>query len=1198
MLQFANITKRCCILQLELLQVSSLAKYAHSGMKYQQDRSQKQKQDEEFLQWLSPSYWLVEGQLYSVREKRGKGTLQWAVDMPEFHNWQMSELGHSSKDRILWIRGTLGIGKSIMAGYFIDLLKCQYPNAIVAYFFCRSGQAGLTKAREIIRTLAYQCIENNKLARSALESLKSQDFPISENMKVGFLFNKLLLDPLSGSEKEVYFVLDGLDEADLTSPDDPDGLGSSEMEVLLNCLITVPSSRLLCISRPTANISGIIPNTTTKAIGKTENSEDIDSYVTKAVAESERLQTHFKNEGIDPLKYFRDKGNGIFLWVVLVLQQLAKAKSKSVFQKYLQGFSQASGSMEKLYQSILSRVDREDQKWIMEIIRWMVVAERQLTAKELRGVVEWCLEDKLADFQAFLEVECGSILYLMPIGPDDPGVQLVHETFRSFIVNEERCPRSFLINEVESHGHLAIKCLQRLSTGDETFVGNYGLEEWVQHLAKATDASQSNQLLISLHGFFSSEGVGMWVSSSQDKWVRPDDWYPFSLEAPSLAWEPILTWLQNCKIDKSKENRATIALPTKMDNELEAAMAWQLDVLNKPSTLQEAIGKAAARIWLYNDLNSFRAVRRSFTIALRSYWDRDSRSLNSRDELKALTETEFRDISVWAGIDEQRPLKKKNLGLALFIVQKWDECIRYLSTEENTTIDSFEISEYLGLAFHASRRYVQAVTTFKKVLGKIPSTRDYLLEVYMSMRDYEGAISLFETDLKAPSERVSSALLEAYNATNNYDRAMKIRPWISDSYVSTEWYEFLFEVYKANGDYDGGFEMLKTVVENDKSYSNLAGWYRVFDARRAIGDYDGAIKIIEDALRSSGSPWWLMTLADTYMQKGNYDEAIKVLEEGNIDIINVHSEWLVDVVLKSFIGKRDYDGAIEMLRSLTRDAEAVVVWYGLMDVYTMKGDHDGAIKIFDTAMARKEIIQNPTELYRRGLQAFNANGEFDRAIQRFGDMGSSSSEQRSALWYDMLEAYRGKSDYDGATRKFEELLNLHPTEPWLWTGLGLAYKAKMDFDGALKVFQSAVEQISIDYSFYKHIGDIHFIQSNYKEAVDAYIRAMDMSPRSSFLWAYINVRPTEPFLGRFSGAIDGDLVDAFLWSSLGKAHKANGNPKAANEIYQAVIAGYKAAMDMRLNDLVWQYSPATGGIVSLDMFGENSPYQNHSFGWL
>ena len=111
-------------------------------MKYEQGKQP----DGDFLQWLSPSYWLVESQLSSFRQQRSEGTLQWARDMPEFQAWRLCDLDEESERRITWINGTLGIGKSIMAGYFIDLLKCQYPNAIVAYFFCRSNQPGLTNA--------------------------------------------------------------------------------------------------------------------------------------------------------------------------------------------------------------------------------------------------------------------------------------------------------------------------------------------------------------------------------------------------------------------------------------------------------------------------------------------------------------------------------------------------------------------------------------------------------------------------------------------------------------------------------------------------------------------------------------------------------------------------------------------------------------------------------------------------------------------------------------------------------------------------------------------------------------------------------------------------------------------------------------------------------------------------------------------
>src|SRR5277367_6151460 len=107
-------------------------------MKFQQANSEKQKEDEKFLLWLSPSNWLVEAQLHHFRQQRGEGTLEWARDMEDFEKWRFSD--PSSNDRILWIRGTLGIGKSTMAGYYIDLLKYRYPNSMVAYFFCRSSQ--------------------------------------------------------------------------------------------------------------------------------------------------------------------------------------------------------------------------------------------------------------------------------------------------------------------------------------------------------------------------------------------------------------------------------------------------------------------------------------------------------------------------------------------------------------------------------------------------------------------------------------------------------------------------------------------------------------------------------------------------------------------------------------------------------------------------------------------------------------------------------------------------------------------------------------------------------------------------------------------------------------------------------------------------------------------------------------------------
>lgn len=415
-----------------------------SGAQYQQITAARQKQDEKFLKWLSPSYWLVDAQLHSVRQQRGADTLQWARDMPEFRVWQRSDVRIDSKDRILWIKGTLGIGKSTMAGYFIDLLKCLYPKSIIAYFFCKSGQPGLTKAIDIIRSLAYQCIESNEEARSVLEALQLKDFQIDQNLSVSYLFEKLVREPLIQVTSDVYIVIDGLDEADWITQDMGERRSRSEIDVLLNCLAGLPKVRILFISRSTSDIASFISNSVTKPLRQTDNMDDIDKYVKQTIDASERLKTHFANEKIDPYYYFHSKANGIFLWVVVVLHQLGHTKSRSMFCKYLNGFSDASGDMERLYTSVLSRVEGEDKMWTKEILKWVVVAQGGLSVAILKEAVELSLNDKLPDFQSFLEVECGALVHLVPRHQDIQDVQLIHETLRSFLMNRDCCSAEFM----------------------------------------------------------------------------------------------------------------------------------------------------------------------------------------------------------------------------------------------------------------------------------------------------------------------------------------------------------------------------------------------------------------------------------------------------------------------------------------------------------------------------------------------------------------------------------------------------------------------------------------------------------------------------------------------------------------------------------------------------------------------------------
>jgi hypothetical protein len=227
--------------------------------------------------------------------------------------------------------------------------------------------------------------------------LRRQDFKIDRDIGVGFLFDKLLKEPLAQrGARDAFIIIDGLDEADCITLDSTMRPARPEMEILLEHLASLPSAHLLFVSRGEADVTRIIPNSTTKRLERDDNMEDINSYIRQKLDVSKRLKTHFENERLDPVKYFSDKAKGVFLWVVVVLHQLQQIKYTSEFLKTLNNFSHASGDMALLYATVLCRIADKDRKWVQEILKW-VVAEENLKHGTLREAVEWVLQDHIPD---------------------------------------------------------------------------------------------------------------------------------------------------------------------------------------------------------------------------------------------------------------------------------------------------------------------------------------------------------------------------------------------------------------------------------------------------------------------------------------------------------------------------------------------------------------------------------------------------------------------------------------------------------------------------------------------------------------------------------------------------------------------------------------------------------------------------------
>jgi hypothetical protein len=120
-------------------------------------------------------------------------------------------------------------------------------------------------------------------------------------------------------------------------------------------------------------------------------------------------------------------------------------------------------------------------------------------------------KDELADLQEFLEIDCGSVLQI--VGEEDNietrGVQLIHETFRSFLVNEKTCPPDFCIDLEPMHRHITVNCLDYLATN---VPNDYIARFWTVPVGQVTLLERSLHLLTSRHRLFISGGLKRWIN--------------------------------------------------------------------------------------------------------------------------------------------------------------------------------------------------------------------------------------------------------------------------------------------------------------------------------------------------------------------------------------------------------------------------------------------------------------------------------------------------------------------------------------------------------------------------------------------------------------------------------------------------------------------------------------------------------------
>jgi tetratricopeptide (TPR) repeat protein len=489
-----------------------------------------------FRKWLSSAAALSILARDTLLDDQRSSPPAWIFEHPIFSDWLANP---NPSSNTIWISGTAGFGKSVLAAYLTESLKKKFADAPVTFFFCKEKEdAG--QVHQIVRTLLQQLIAQSSAMSQRVMTIWEADEDIADlNANYRDYYQKLLLPILqtfrSVSQKPIFIIIDGLDELRESR--------LSEALALIEALQADSSLRVLLTSQPTKTINAALRTTVHLSLTGDDNLDNVETFVKGGL--NETLTTLFNEIGVDPIKYFREKCLGMFLWVRAILDLIGPIDVNTDLQKILDNPPRSIG---ELYQKVLERLfcdlNEIELPWIQEIITWTVMSKRDLTLAEIEVAILLSGEtniklskSRVLNIEATLN-KCATILRVT-VNPSTKvkTIGLIHDSFIRFITNPNLpgpsgLARCFLVVKAEADCRLAAACISHLC--NETLeiesgeiipderrkrlnaqfpMFNYATAYWAKHMNHKGTLKMQQQIALAVSNFLLRENFRNWITS-------------------------------------------------------------------------------------------------------------------------------------------------------------------------------------------------------------------------------------------------------------------------------------------------------------------------------------------------------------------------------------------------------------------------------------------------------------------------------------------------------------------------------------------------------------------------------------------------------------------------------------------------------------------------------------------------------------
>ncbi|PWI65088.1 hypothetical protein PCL_07387 [Purpureocillium lilacinum] len=302
--------------------------------------------------------------------------------------------------------------------------------AVLSYFFCQGTESSLNNAVVVLRGLIYLLAAQQPSLVSHLRDKYEESGPkLFEGANAFFALSDILGGMLKDpSLARAYLVIDALDECE------------TDLQRLLKLIVqNTSASRVKWIvssrNRPDIEHELKPNNTQTRlSLELKANAEHVSHavrvFINEKVSQLQSLQDddELREKAAEAL---RQKAEGTFLWVALVVQELQNVKSHhvlAVLEEMPTGLGELYGRMMKQIQ----RLKRSDPELCWLVLSAAILAYRPLHILEL-GLLSGLpdeISSKAERVQAIIKM-CGSLLTVR-----DDRVYIIHQSAKDYLSGE------------------------------------------------------------------------------------------------------------------------------------------------------------------------------------------------------------------------------------------------------------------------------------------------------------------------------------------------------------------------------------------------------------------------------------------------------------------------------------------------------------------------------------------------------------------------------------------------------------------------------------------------------------------------------------------------------------------------------------------------------------------------------------------